>query len=188
MIDPGTRFAELYARGGLRDLPDDETAAQMYETTQEVAAAAGMPAYEVSNHARPGMECRHNLVYWRYGDYVGVGPGAHGRRTIGGVKRASEAIRSPLDWLRACEADGAGLCLDEPVSRSDQAEDYLMMALRLSEGVDLARYERLSGRALPPRRLADLTEDGLLAPATGRLIATPRGRMVLNSLTGALLG
>ncbi|MFM9860056.1 radical SAM family heme chaperone HemW [Pseudoxanthobacter sp. M-2] len=185
-IEEGTPFAALHAAGKLH-VPDDDTAADLYELTQALTEAAGMPAYEVSNHARPGQESRHNLVYWRGGGYVGVGPGAHGRLEQDGVRRATAAERNPERWLAAVEAAGHGLVVDEPVDAAERADELLLMGLRLSEGVDLARHARHAGRPIEPARIAPLVADGLLAwtPA-GRLAATPRGRLVLNTLIAAL--
>ncbi len=185
-IEPGTRFGDLYDRGRLRGLPADDAAAEMYELTQEVCAAAGLPAYEVSNHARPGAESRHNLIYWRYGDYAGVGPGAHGRITGPAGRMATEALRDPAAWLRAARA-GAPTRTDEPVAPEDQAAEYLMMSLRLVEGCDLDRFERLAGAPLDPARIAPLTDSGHLARAGRRIAATARGRPLLNALLRALL-
>ena len=185
-IEEGTPFAALHSAGKLH-VPDDDTAADLYELTQALTEAAGLPAYEVSNHARVGQESRHNLVYWRGGAYVGVGPGAHGRLEQGGVRRATAAERNPEGWLTAVEAVGHGLVVDEPVDAAERADELLLMGLRLSEGVDLARHARLAGRPIEAARIAPLVDDGLLAwtPA-GRLAATPRGRMVLNTLIAAL--
>jgi oxygen-independent coproporphyrinogen-3 oxidase len=185
-IEPGTRFWDLRARGKLKPPPDDHAAA-LYEATQEICAAAGAPAYEISNHARPGAKSRHNLIYWRYGDYVGVGPGAHGRITgPDGARRATVAARDPAAWLAAVEARGCST-EEDIVAPEDQAVEYLMMALRLSEGADPARYARLAGAPLDPRRLAPLLEDGLLAERDGRLTATARGRLLLDAVLGRLL-
>jgi oxygen-independent coproporphyrinogen-3 oxidase len=185
-IEEGTPFAALHASGKLH-VPDDDTAADLYELTQALTEAAGMPAYEVSNHARPGQESRHNLVYWRGGAYVGVGPGAHGRLQQGGVRRATAAERNPETWLAAVEARGHGFVVDEPVDAAERADELLLMGLRLSEGVDLARHARHAGRPIEPARIAPLVADGFVAwtPA-GRLAATPRGRLVLNTLIAAL--
>ena len=185
-IEEGTPFAALHASGKLH-VPDDDTAADLYELTQALTEAAGMPAYEVSNHARPGQESRHNLVYWRGGAYVGVGPGAHGRLEQGGVRRATAAERNPEAWLAAVEAAGHGLVVDEPVDAAERADELLLMGLRLTEGVDLARHARLAGQPVAPERIAPLVSDWLLVwtPA-GRLAATPRGRLVLNTLIAAL--
>ncbi len=179
-IEAGTRFGDLYDRGRLRGLPTDDAAAEMYEVTQEVCAAAGLPAYEVSNHARPGAESRHNLIYWRYGDYAGVGPGAHGRVTRDGRRIATETERDPAKWLSGAPR------LAEEVASEDQAAEYLMMALRLVEGADLARFARLGG-AVDAERVAQLVGDGFLRRDGDRIAATATGRPVLNALLRALL-
>lgn len=184
-IEPGTAFGDLHARGRLRGLPPDERAAEMYEITQEICEAAGMPAYEVSNHAAPGAESRHNLVYWRYGDYAGIGPGAHGRVTAGGRRWATETARAPEAWLASAEA--AEAFATEEVAPEDQAAEYLMMALRLAEGADLARYARLAGAAPEAARTDPLVEDGFLARDGARIVATAKGRPVLNALLRELL-
>jgi len=185
-IEEGTPFAALHASGKLH-VPDDDTAADLYELTQSLCAAAGMPAYEVSNHARPGQESRHNLVYWRGGAYVGAGPGAHGRLEHGRARRATAAEKHPERWLAAVEAGGHGHVVDAPVDPAERADELLLMGLRLSEGVDLARHARYAGAAIPAARIAPLLGDGLVVwtPA-GRLAATPRGRLVLNTLIAAL--
>ena len=184
-IEPGTRFAELHARGRL-SVPDDDTAADMFLATGAVCAAAGLPAYEVSNHARPGAESRHNLIYWRYGDYAGVGPGAHGRLTRDGARLATETPRLPGAWLDTVEGAGHALTC-EPLSGDDQATEYLLMAMRLREGADLDRFARLRGQPLAAARLAPLLADGLVQHESGRLAATERGRPVLNAVLRALL-
>ena len=185
-IEAGTRFGDLYDRGRLTPPPDD-LAADLYAATQDICGAAGMAAYEVSNHARPGAESRHNLIYWRYGDYVGIGPGAHGRLTLPEGRVATETVRAPEDWLATAARDGVGRSHSEAVAPEDQATEYLMMALRLAEGVDTLRYARLAGRPLDAERVADLTAQGLLALRGERLIATAQGRIVLNAVLGALL-
>jgi oxygen-independent coproporphyrinogen-3 oxidase len=158
-------------------------AATLYEATQELCDDAGLPAYEISNHARAGAECRHNLLYWRYGDYLGIGPGAHGR--IGG--RATAELRAPDGWLSRVERMGHGLAEDLALSANNQGTEYLLMALRLAEGADLARYEALAGAPLDGARLAVLIDDGFLAQKGARIAATPRGRLVLNRVIAALL-
>jgi putative oxygen-independent coproporphyrinogen III oxidase len=181
-IEDGTAFGDRFARGGLKGLPDEDVQADMYEVTQEVCAAHGMPAYEVSNHAAAGAESRHNLVYWRMGDYLGIGPGAHGRVTLDGVRWATEAPRAPGDWLTRVERGDAGEVPREAVSREEQATEYLLMSMRLAEGMDVARYERLSPAPLPADRVARLGELGLLLLENGRLKATANGRAVLNGI------
>ncbi len=185
-IEPGTRFADLHARGRLRGLPPDERSAEMYEITQGMTGAAGMPAYEISNHAAPGAESRHNLVYWRSGDFAGVGPGAHGRLTAGGRRLATETARDPAAWLAAAGREGA--IAAEPLSDADRAAEYLIMALRLAEGADPARFARLAGAPLPADRVAALIGDGLLAETpAGRLAATAAGRALLDAILRDLL-
>ena len=168
-IEPGTRFGDLAARGRLRGLPAAEAAAEMFLATQEVCEAAGLAAYETSNHARPGREGRHNLVYWRYGDYAGVGPGAHGRLTVGGTRWATEAIRAPEAWLAAVEAGQGGSAARAPVAPAEQAVEMAMMGLRLAEGIDLGRYAALAGAAM-----AD-GADRRSSPASGSSPATATG-------------
>ena len=181
-IEEGTAFGDRFARGGLRGLPDEEVQADMYAVTQEVCAAHGMPAYEVSNHAAPGAESRHNLIYWRMGDYLGVGPGAHGRLTLGGSRWATVAPRSPAAWLSLVERGLAGEEPREGVSREEQATEYLLMSMRLLEGLDLSRYEALAGFPIAPERIAELGDLGLVRVDSGRLIATAEGRAVLNGV------
>ncbi|MBD3678219.1 MAG: coproporphyrinogen III oxidase [Rhodobacteraceae bacterium] len=185
-IEQGTAFGDRYARGRLRGLPDDDTAADMYLATQEICAEAGMEAYEVSNHARPGAESRHNLIYWRYGDYAGIGPGAHGRLTLGGKRYATETPLAPGAWLKAA-SEGSGESARSVLTREDQAAEYAMMALRLTEGLDLARYEALAGHKMSRSAIHDLSHMGLLQDRDGRLMATPAGRPVLNALLRELL-
>jgi oxygen-independent coproporphyrinogen-3 oxidase len=186
-IEDGTAFGDRFARGGLRGLPDEDVQADMYAVTQEVCAAHGMPAYEVSNHARTGAESRHNLVYWRMGDYVGIGPGAHGRVTLDGQRWATVAPKAPGGWLAMVEAGRAGEDPREAVPLTEQATEYLMMSLRLSEGTDMARYEALAGAALDVAKLADLDAMGFISVTDGRLCATPAGRAVLNGVLRELL-
>jgi oxygen-independent coproporphyrinogen-3 oxidase len=170
-----------HALGFLR-IPDSEQASDLYRLTQELCEAAGLPAYEVSNHARPGSESRHNLLYWRGHDYAGIGPGAHSRITVGGVKRAMSAIKSPEGWLAEVETHGHGLDTDEGLTAEQAAEEYLLMGLRLSEGIDLARLAAIAGNALEAARLEALENEGLLTRSDTRLAATPKGRLVLNRL------
>ncbi len=189
-IEEGTAFHNIYRRGGFR-LPDEETAAALYDATQEVCEAAGLPAYEVSNHAAPGEECRHNLVYWRYDDYLGIGPGAHGRITCGEKAVATAQLRKPELWLGAVERDGHGSESREPIDPADRAAEMLMMGLRLREGVDRRRFARRIGRDLEAFVAPDLRQalvaDGYLAEDGGRLRVTRQGMPVLNHLLGKLL-
>jgi oxygen-independent coproporphyrinogen-3 oxidase len=179
-IEEGTPFAARHAAGTLR-VPNGDVACSLYELTQELCEAAGLPAYEISNHARPGSESRHNLLYWRGHDYAGIGPGAHARVTVGGTKRALSTMKSPEAWREAVEARGHGLETDEPQSAEEVAEEYLLMGLRLAEGIDLARLAELGG-AIDEKRIAALEADGLVTRDGNRLAATPRGRLLLNRL------
>ncbi len=181
-IEPGTAFGARHAKGGLKGLPDDDLAADMYLETQDILAAAGMPAYEVSNHARAGAESLHNLIYWRQGDWAAVGPGAHGRLTIGQSRFATEAHRAPGEWLAALEGKGTGESLRDALPAEDRALEYLLMSMRLSEGMEIARYEHLSAARLPEDRIADLTLLGLVIREEGRIRATDQGRPVLNGI------
>ena len=189
-IEPGTAFATLARRGEL-SMPAEEDAAALFETTQDRLAAHSLPAYEISNHARPGAECRHNLAYWRYQDYVGVGPGAHGRLTIGDVKYAIRQHRLPERWLTAVETAETGSEEFTAIDRDSAIEEMLMMGLRLTEGVSRARLERAAGRdaeALFGDRLAPLVEGGFLTLDRERLAANAAGRQRLNAVLAALLG
>ncbi len=189
-IEEGTRFATLAARGEL-GMPDEDTQAVLYEATQEMLAAAGLPAYEISNHARPGAESRHNLTYWRYGDYAGIGPGAHGRLTIDGQKIATRAHRAPEIWLDRVAASGHGAHPDEPVGMAERRDELLMMGLRLTEGVSRDRLrDELGadvGELLDERRLERLIDAGFLALDDERLSATPAGLQRLNAILASLL-
>ena len=189
-IEAGTKFATLAARGELA-MPDEETQAGLYEATQEIMDAAGLPAYEISNHARPGAESRHNLTYWRYGDYVGIGPGAHGRVTIEGQKLATRAHKAPEIWLDRVAANGHGAHPDVPVTMAERRDELLMMGLRLTEGVSRAEMRDALGSdvdaLLDPRKLARLIDAGFLALDAERLRATPAGRQRLNAVLISLL-
>lgn len=187
-IEDGTAFGDRFAKGGLLGLPDDDLSADMYALTQDVCDAAGMPAYEVSNHARLGSESRHNLIYWRGGDYVGVGPGAHGRMTLAGVRYATEAPKAPGAWLSLVESDLRGELPRVALTAMDRAEEYLLMSLRLTEGMDLARYEAHAGRSIDHARLADLADMDLAHLSEGRIRVTAKGRMVLNAIIRDLAG
>ncbi|MXN64734.1 coproporphyrinogen III oxidase [Stappia sp. GBMRC 2046] len=185
-IEQGTPFYRLYKAGKLT-VPDNDLSADLYEATQEVCAARGLPAYEVSNHAASGAECRHNLVYWRYGDYVGVGPGAHGRISVGATKRATATEMHPETWLANVEAYGHGRVEDLPLDQEEQGDEFLLMGLRLVEGVDLARFERLAGRRIDPWRLDQLLEHGMVEElGPQRLRVTPAGFPVLDAVVADL--
>lgn len=186
-IEEGTAFGRRAAAGKLTGLPDEELAADMYLRTQEICEAAGLPAYEVSNHAREGAESRHNLIYWRYGDYAGIGPGAHGRLTLGGTRQATVTPKAPALWLQSVEQRGSGELPREALPLEDQAVEFLLFGLRLSEGIDPARYRALSGTDLPAEKLADLGELGLVETVDGRIRATREGRAVLNGVIRELM-
>jgi len=185
-IEAETRFEDLWKAGKLT-VPDEETAARLYEVTQEVGSRKGMPAYEISNHAAPGSECQHNLVYWRYGEYVGVGPGAHGRLVLADGRHATATEKNPERWLANVENHGHGMTVDDLLTLEEQGDEYLLMGLRLAEGIDLTRYEAISGRTLDPGRLADLVGHGLAeVTADRRVRATPSGFAVLDALVADL--
>ncbi len=188
-IEPGTAFATAAARGDFA-LPDDDLAGALYEATQTALDRAGLAAYEVSNHARPGGECRHNLTYWRYGDYVGIGPGAHGRIPVGGIKHATRQLRAPETWLAAVEAGGHGRQETVELAPGDQGQEMLMMGLRLAEGVDRARFHAATGmaieRALGRARLDDLVDAGFMTIDERGLRATAAGRQRLNAILAML--
>ena len=182
-IEAGTRFGELQARGRLRGLPDADLAADLYAVTGEICAAAGLNGYETSNYARPGAESRHNLVYWRYGDYSGVGPGAHGRLTLGDGRWATDAERQPEAWLEG----GPDRTRRVLLSREEQAAEMLMMGMRLAEGVDAERYARLGGAQLDAEAQAELAELGLIWRDGTRIGTTETGRNVLDAVLKRLL-
>ncbi len=185
-IEDGTAFGARAAAGGLRGLPEDDLSADMYTLTQDLCGSAGMPGYEVSNHAQNGSESRHNLIYWRYGDYAGIGPGAHGRLTLGGRRIASDTAKAPLPWLAQVEKTGNGDLERTEVPLAEQATEYLMMSLRLSEGTDLARYAALSGK-IDINAINGLRDMGMVETRGDHLIATTTGRMVLNAVLRELI-
>jgi putative oxygen-independent coproporphyrinogen III oxidase len=185
-IEPDTPFAGLYKAGKLT-IPDEDLARDLYDLTQTICADAGLPAYEISNHARPGAQCRHNLVYWRGHDYAGVGPGAHGRLTIDGRRVATATEKRPEAWLMRVEENGIGLTIDEKLTPGEAADEYLLMGLRLAEGIDPARYSALSGRALDPKRISILREEGAVeTTADGRLRVTQSGFPLLDAVVADL--
>jgi oxygen-independent coproporphyrinogen-3 oxidase len=195
-IEPGTAFHGAQRRGELVPLGEAMGAA-IFEATQELLDAAGLPAYEISNHARPDAECRHNLTYWRYGDYLGVGPGAHGRITLAGraaaprEKFATRQHRAPEAWLEAVERHGHATRARAAVSATSRLEELLMMGLRLTEGVARAAFRRETGREpedlLDPAKLAALIAGGFLELDETALRATAEGRLRLDALLGRLL-
>ena len=185
-IEPETPFFALHAAGKLR-LPDEDTSRALYDTTQEICAAAGLPAYEISNHARPGGECRHNLVYWRGQEYAGIGPGGHGRLDIDGERHATATEKRPESWLLRVEDQGHGVVTDDVLTREERSDEFLLMGLRLAEGIDIDRYTKISGRPLDPARIAMLHEHGLVeTTAKGRLRVTLPGFPVLDAVVADL--
>jgi oxygen-independent coproporphyrinogen-3 oxidase len=185
-IEPGTAFERLFRAGKLA-IPDHEAGAVLYEITQEITARHGLPVYEISNHARPGAECRHNLVYWHYGEYAGIGPGAHGRLVTADGRMAQSTEKRPEVWLDRVEAEGHALVEDEQLSAESQGDEYQLMGLRLVEGIDPKVFEALSGRSLAAKRVADLIDERLLmVRAGGRLAATPDGALLLDALVADL--
>jgi len=183
-IEHGTAFAALHRQGKLA-MPDEDLSAEFYAVTQEICEAAGLPAYEISNHARPGQESQHNLLYWRYGDYAGVGPGAHGRLTIRGQRYATQAERLPEKWAARIETTGQGFSLCE-VSPHDAATEHLLMGLRITEGINLAEFSARWRLAPAPERVRRLEEIELIAVRQGNLSVTRSGRLVLNRVTQEL--
>jgi len=186
-IEDGTVFGQMHARNLLRGLPVEDLAADMFELTQEVTRAAGLPAYEVSNHACPGDESRHNLIYWRMGDYAGIGPGAHGRLTLPQGRLATTAERAPAIWLeKTLRLPGAAEGY-EGLGPEDRATEYLMFALRLAEGASLSRYQALARAPLPQTALNEVIGLGLLAHSGDRIHTTETGVMMLNGVLRTLL-
>ena len=185
-IEEGTPFFGLHAAGKLKT-PDEAMARALYDVTQDVCARHGLPAYEISNHARQGAECRHNLVYWRGDEYAGIGPGAHGRLDIDGRRHATATEKRPEAWLMRVEANGHGVTTDDVLNREERADEFLLMGLRLAEGIDPERYAALSGRALDERRIDILREEGAIAvDADGRLRVTRSGFPVLDAVVADL--
>jgi len=185
-IEPGTPFFGLRAAGKLA-IPDDDLGRDLYDLTQSICAGEGLPAYEISNHARPGAECRHNLIYWRGQDYAGIGPGAHGRLNIGVQRYATETDKRPEGWLTRVEANGHGLIVDEKLNANEVADEFLLMGLRLAEGIEPARFTQLAGRTLDPRRVSFLREGGAVETTDdGRLRVTLAGFPLLDAVVADL--
>ncbi len=188
-IEPETPFHALQRAGRLR-VPQSDEARALYDATQEIATRAGLPAYEISNHAVPGAESRHNLVYWRYGEYVGIGPGAHGRliETPGDETRTATACeRNPERWLESVNAQGHGLVEDETLDPTEAGDEMLVMGLRLREGLDVARFEAMTGMPLRPTQIEALSDQGFvewLGPT--RVRVTPEGWPVLDAVVAEL--
>ncbi len=184
-IEPETPFEALFKKGSLK-IPDHEQGRALWDVTHELCDAAGLPAYEISNHARAGAECRHNLVYWRYGEYVGVGPGAHGRLGLGDARRATMTEKHPERWLSKVEREGNGLVVNDAVSRLEQADEYLLMGLRLREGIDLIRYQELAGAPLDQSQIRLLQDHGLIEASGEALRVTSEGFPLLDSIVADL--
>jgi oxygen-independent coproporphyrinogen-3 oxidase len=185
-IEPGTAF-ELLHRAGKLVTPDPDTARALWDVTQELCEARGMPAYEISNHAKAGAESRHNLVYWRYQEYAGVGPGAHGRIGADGARIATSTEKHPERWLALAEERGHGLVEEEKLSLIEQADEMLVMGLRLAEGIDIARFEKLTGVSLSPERVSFLESEGLIERGdNARLRVTPSGFPLLDAIVADL--
>ena len=186
-IEGGTAFGDRFARGKLPGLPTDDRAADMYFATQEICEQAGLPAYEISNHARKGAESLHNLIYWRGGDYVGIGPGAHGRLTLQGQRFAIDTPLSPVAWLEQVETTGSGDASKTLLSRADQASEYLMMGLRITAGISISRYSKMLGQGLDLEKIIELNELGMIYQNKDELSVTDKGRPVLNAIIRELL-
>ncbi len=181
-IEPGTAFGDRYNAGKLRGLPSDDLGADLYELTQDLCGEAGLPAYEVSNHAKDGAQSRHNLIYWRYGDYGGIGPGAHSRLTLNGQRHAIEHALMPGPWLNGRREDTRSILSDR-----EQAQELVMMSLRLKQGMDLARFEALNGRSFDTATLKHLCDLGMISFDGGRLSVSKQGFSVLNAILAELL-
>jgi putative oxygen-independent coproporphyrinogen III oxidase len=185
-IEEGTPFYNLWKAGKLI-MPDGDHAAALYAETQDVTAQHGLPAYEISNHAVPGAESQHNLLYWRYGQYVGVGPGAHGRFIENGTRAVTITERHPETWVQKVESSGHGVVEEESLTRDQEGDEFLLMGLRLVEGIDLARYERLTGHSVKEKRVVSLAEQGLIEYiGNSRIRTTPEGAIVLNAVIADL--
>ncbi len=184
-IEPGTWFQRLFDAGKIT-VPDEETGRALYDITQEVCEKHGLPAYEISNHARPGAESRHNLLYWRYGEYAGIGPGAHGRLVTGNARIATSTEKHPETWLELVEREGHGVIDEEVLTSEAEGDEFLLMGLRLKEGVDSRRFEAFTGKPLNERGLRILKEEGLIRVDGTRLAVTEKGFPVLNAVIAEL--
>lgn len=185
-IEPLTVFHDLQVVGRLT-VPDDDLAADLYDLTAEMTGEAGVAAYEVSNHARPGAEARHNLTYWRGGTYLGIGPGAHGRIVKDGRRTATATLKLPEAWLEAVERDGHGLGMTEPLEDSHVGQEYVLMGLRLAEGIDMNRYRQIAGTELDGEKVNALIADGLIVREGDRLAVPPERRLLTNAIIRHLL-
>jgi oxygen-independent coproporphyrinogen-3 oxidase len=186
-IEPDTPFAALHAAGKLV-VPDADAALALYELTQDLTSARGLPQYEISNHAAPGEESRHNLLYWRYGEYAGIGPGAHGRVVIGGTRHATVTEKTPEGWRAHVETHGNGITEQIALTGHEQADEMLLMGLRLAEGLDLDRLAALTGHTPSDAAIQSMIEIGMLEPLAGtsRIRASREGRFVLNAIVSKL--
>ena len=186
-IEQNTAFGDRYNRGLLKGLPSDDISAELYDITSDLCEDRGFSAYEVSNYAQEGSESVHNLVYWRYGDYIGIGPGAHGRLTVDGKRYATETFLSPEEWLTKVDNQGSGESFLSELSQEQQAAEMVMMGLRLNEGINLKRFEHLSGSSFSEEKLSFLKSIQLIEQKEGNIISTFSGRKVLNSVLAELL-
>jgi len=185
-IEQGTRYYDLHKAGKLI-MPDEDLSADFYELTQELCGAAGMPAYEISNHALPGDESQHNLLYWRYGEYAGIGPGAHGRILVNNERFATATEKMPFDWQKRVMETGSGLVTNDVLTWEEEGDEYLVMGLRLREGIDPKRYTLLSGRKFDPSRTQDLIGYGFIEVLdNGNIRVTERGFPVLDAVVADL--
>ncbi|WP_036259032.1 radical SAM family heme chaperone HemW [Methylocapsa aurea] len=185
-IEPDTMFERLRDHGKLA-IPDADLGRDLWDATQEAMSKAGLPAYEISNHARPGAESRHNLIYWRYGEYAGVGPGAHGRIATPKGRRAQATESHPEMWLTVVETEGHALVEDEFLSSEEQGDEFLLMGLRLAEGIEPTQFQAMSGRSLDPRRVASLIADGMVEYTPhGRIRVSAEGFPVLDAVVADL--
>ena len=186
-IEQGTAFGDRYNRGLLKGLPSDDISAELYDLTSNLCEERGFTAYEVSNYAQKGFKSVHNLIYWRYGDYIGIGPGAHGRLTIDKKKYATETFLSPEEWLKKVEHQGSGESYVAELSNEQQAAEMVIMGLRLTEGIDCERFKALSGSSFSDDKIAFLKSIKLIEQKKGYLNTTFSGRKVLNSVLAELL-
>lgn len=187
-IEEGTAFADRFSAGGLKGLPEENLSADLFDLTQDLCDRWGMAAYEVSNHARPGAESRHNLIYWRGGDYVGIGPGAHGRLTLNETRFATESPKSPALWLEMALKGGRAEQPRVALTPEERGLEYLLMSLRLTEGLEIARYEALSQSPFSTNTVDELVGLGMIEVQPDRVIATRKGRLVLNAVIAKLAG
>jgi oxygen-independent coproporphyrinogen-3 oxidase len=185
-IEMGTRYFDLWNTGKLK-MPDEDLSADFYELTQELTRAAGLPAYEISNHARPGQESIHNLIYWRYGEYAGIGPGAHGRLLIDGQRHATAVEKLPFEWQKKVLARGHGMATDDILTWEEEGDELLVMGLRLREGIDPNRFATLSGRRIDQRQIDELKRIGFVETLpNGNLRVTDKGWPVLDAVVADL--